>query len=131
MALALCDRCPCSASLHPPQAALGFAAFDKILRQTAHSSLTLLAHNLPQNFPVCVAAVGTCPPTATFLTFSTVCVVGHSPCPGVQNNAPSGPGTTHSPGYSARSAACAAAAPPPGQKLPHSAPPCISSRRSA
>src|SRR5699024_38587 len=25
-ALALCDRCPCSASLHPPQAALGFAA---------------------------------------------------------------------------------------------------------
>ena len=39
--------------------------FDKILRQTAHSSLTLLAHNLPQNFPVCVAAVGTCPPAVT------------------------------------------------------------------
>jgi len=39
MALALCDRCPCSASLHPPQAALGFAAFDKISRQIAHSSL--------------------------------------------------------------------------------------------
>src|SRR5699024_2012515 len=41
-ALALCDRCPCSASLYPPQAALGSAAlfgnpFDKILRQTAHS----------------------------------------------------------------------------------------------
>ena len=43
--------------------------FDKILRQIAHSSLTLLAHNLPQNFPVGVAVVGTCPPTATFLTF--------------------------------------------------------------
>ena len=38
MALAFCDRCPCSASLHPPQAALGFAAFDKILPKTAHSS---------------------------------------------------------------------------------------------
>ena len=45
--------------------------FDKILRQTAHSSLTLLAHNLPQNFPVGVAVVGACPPTATFSTFST------------------------------------------------------------
>ena len=41
--------------------------FDEILRQTAHSSLTLLAHNLPQNFPVCVAAVGACPPAVTIL----------------------------------------------------------------
>src|SRR5699024_7046921 len=50
-ALAFCDRCPCSASLHPPQAALGSAA----LRQnfTANRALValLLAHNLPQNFP--------------------------------------------------------------------------------
>ena len=38
MALALCDRCPCFVSLHPPQAALDFAAFDKILPKTAHSS---------------------------------------------------------------------------------------------
>ena len=38
MALALCDRCPCFVSLHPPQAALGFAAFDKICPKTAHSA---------------------------------------------------------------------------------------------
>ena len=37
-ALAFCDRCPCFASLHPPQAALGWP-FEKILRQIAHSSL--------------------------------------------------------------------------------------------
>ena len=68
-ALAFCDRCPCSASLHPPQAALGFAA----LRQnfTANRALvtSFLAHNLPQNFPVGVAVVGACPPTATILDF--------------------------------------------------------------
>ena len=43
MALTLCDRCPCSASLYPPQAALGSAApfgfpFDKIYPKTAHSA---------------------------------------------------------------------------------------------
>ncbi|WP_295423388.1 hypothetical protein, partial [uncultured Subdoligranulum sp.] len=59
-----CDRRPCSASLYPPQAALGSTAFDKILRQIAQSAYGLL-HNLPQNFPVCVASVGTCPPLAT------------------------------------------------------------------
>ena len=43
------------------------------LRQnfTANRALgaQLLAHNLPQNFPVGVAVVGACPPTATDLNF--------------------------------------------------------------
>ncbi|HJC54385.1 MAG TPA: hypothetical protein H9699_03915, partial [Candidatus Gemmiger stercoravium] len=43
------------------------------LRQnfTANRALVamLLAHNLPQNFPVGVAVVGACPPTATILDF--------------------------------------------------------------
>ena len=68
-ALAFCDRCPCSASLHPPRAALSSAA----LRQnfTANRALvtSFLVHNLPQNFPVGVAVVGACPPTATILDF--------------------------------------------------------------
>ncbi|WP_300253360.1 hypothetical protein, partial [uncultured Subdoligranulum sp.] len=63
------DRCPCSASLHPPQAALGSAALWIPLRQNfaANHALgaKLLAHNLPQNSPVGVAVVGACPPTVT------------------------------------------------------------------
>ena len=46
--------------------------FDKILRQIAQSAHGLI-HNLPQNFPVCVASIGTGPPLATdFESFSTV-----------------------------------------------------------
>ena len=46
-----------------PVSPFGFP-FDKILRQIAQSAYSLL-HNLPQNFPVCVASVGACPPLAT------------------------------------------------------------------
>ena len=64
-ALAFCDRCPCSASLHPPQAALGSAALRQNFTANRALGAQLLAHNLPQNFPVGVAVGGTCPPAAT------------------------------------------------------------------
>ncbi|MFR3792276.1 MAG: hypothetical protein ACLTWO_10250 [Blautia massiliensis (ex Durand et al. 2017)] len=54
-----------------PASPFGFP-FDKILRQIAQSACGLI-HNLPQNFPVCVASVGAGPPLATnFESFSTV-----------------------------------------------------------
>ncbi|WP_295472907.1 hypothetical protein, partial [uncultured Subdoligranulum sp.] len=64
-----CDRCPCSASLHPPQAALGSAALRQNLTPNRALVALLLAHNLALNFPVGVAVVGACPPTATTLDF--------------------------------------------------------------
>ena len=58
--LALCDRGPCSAALHLPQAARGFAALlDTPSTKFGGKSRTrhgFLAHNLPPNFPVGVCA---------------------------------------------------------------------------
>ena len=65
-ALAFCDRCPCSASLHPPQAALGSAALRQNFTANRALGAQLLAHNLPQNFPVGVAVVGALRPQARF-----------------------------------------------------------------
>src|SRR5699024_12128887 len=44
MALALCDRCPCSASLYPPQAVLGSAALWNPLRQNFTANRALVAN---------------------------------------------------------------------------------------
>src|SRR5699024_7059012 len=46
-ALAFCDRCPCSASLHPPQAALGSAALRQNFTSNRALVTSFLAHNLP------------------------------------------------------------------------------------
>ena len=46
-----------------------------------------LAHNLPQNFPVCVAVVGTCPPTATIFNFFNSLRHGHTTMPFLIENA--------------------------------------------
>ena len=55
----------CLTRLFPPLESLSTKFYSKPRTRR----LTLLAHNLPQNFPVCVAAVGACPPAATILNF--------------------------------------------------------------